>query len=56
VEITLFSSTTLGLGLFLSSFLTTLLALLILLYLTNTDILGVIRAEDIIIFKGQGHL
>jgi hypothetical protein len=56
VEITLFSLTTLSWGLFWSSFQITLLAVLILLYLTNTDILGVIRAEDIIIFKGQGPL
>jgi hypothetical protein len=49
----LFSLTTLRLGLFWSSFLITLLTLLIFLYLTNTDILGMMRAKDIIILQGQ---
>jgi hypothetical protein len=53
---TLLSWTTLSLGLFWSSFLITLLTLLIFLYLTNTDILGIMRAEDIIIFKGHDPL
>jgi hypothetical protein len=52
-RVTLFSFAVLRLGLFCSYFLPPpgLLALLIFLYLTNTDILGMV---GIVIFNGQG--
>ncbi len=50
---TLFSWTTPRLGLFWSKVLITLLALLIFFYLTNTNILRMMSAEDIIIFNSQ---
>jgi hypothetical protein len=43
---TLFSLTTLRLGLFCSYFQVTLLALLIFLYLTNTGILGMMGLKS----------
>jgi hypothetical protein len=50
---TLFSLTILRLGLLCSYCLVTLLALLIFLYLTNTDILGLLGLRTLSFSKGR---